>query len=201
MLILISPEKNTSNELAMLHDFFAMGLSCFHLRKPSMELEEYRKYIEAIDPKYHDRIVIHTHHTLVKDFALKGIHFREEDRIKYIDDPSNYFMGLPMYGKTISSSFHALETLENCSFEFDYHFLSPVFSSISKEGYPGKGFEVHNSSKTIIGLGGADRDNFEEFEVLGYTGVAFLGGIWNSKTPRDTFKFIFSAFTKRDYTY
>jgi thiamine-phosphate pyrophosphorylase len=139
---------------------------------------------------------LHTHHTLVKDFALKGIHFREEDRIQYIDDPSNYFMGLPMYGKTISSSFHSVESLEKCSFEFDYHFLSPVFSSISKKGYLGKEFTVHSSSKTIIGLGGGNRENFKEFETLGYSGVAFLGGIWESETPREDFEIILAHFLK-----
>ena len=199
MLVLISPEKNTANEQHLLHSFFARGLSCFHLRKPGMEIEDYRKYIEAIDPKYHDRIVLHTHHVLLKEFELKGIHFREEDRMKYIDDPSNYFMGLPMYGKTISSSFHNLETLEQCSFEFDYHFLSPVFGSISKNGYLGKGFDVHNSNKTVVGLGGANLENFKEFEKLGYAGVAFLGGVWQRENPLETFEVLFETYTKSQF--
>ena len=99
-----------------------------------------------------------------------------------------------MFGKTISSSFHEPEELENCTFEFDYHLLSPVFSSISKEGYQGRGFDVNHIDKTIIGMGGVTTKNLAEFDLLGFNGVGVLGGIWNSKTPIKDFKLMIKHF-------
>lgn len=93
-----------------------------------------------------------------------------------------------MYGKTISSSFHEAEDVLNCDFEFDYHLLSPVFSSISKKGYKGRGFDVNHIDKTIIGMGGVTSENIKSFKTLGYKGVGVLGGIWNSDEPVQTFK-------------
>jgi thiamine-phosphate pyrophosphorylase len=92
-----------------------------------------------------------------------------------------------MYGKTISSSFHELEELENCEFEFDYHLLSPVFSSISKKGYKGKGFNVKNSDKLIIGMGGVDLSTISEIFKLGFKGIGLLGGVWNRQNPLQSF--------------
>lgn len=93
-----------------------------------------------------------------------------------------------MYGKTISSSFHEPKVLEDCYFEFDYHLLSPVFSSVSKTSITGRGFDVNHIDKTIVGMGGVTADNLKEFETLGFNGVGALGGIWNSKTPVAIFK-------------
>ena len=93
-----------------------------------------------------------------------------------------------MFGKTISSSYHELETLAQDDFEFDYHLLSPVFSSISKQDYDGRGFDVNHIDKVIIGMGGVTSDNINEFKKLGFTGVGVLGGIWNSHTPIETFE-------------
>ena len=93
-----------------------------------------------------------------------------------------------MFGKTISSSFHEPEELENCAFEFDYHLLSPVFSSISKEGYEGRGFDVNSIDKIIIGMGGVTTKNLSDFNTLGFKGIGVLGGIWNSEIPVEDFK-------------
>jgi len=58
---------------------------------------------------------------------LKGIHFEEKDRRDNLEVTSHYFLNLNMFGKTISSSFHEIEDLINCNFEFDYHLVSPAF--------------------------------------------------------------------------
>ena len=99
-----------------------------------------------------------------------------------------------MFGKTISSSFHDLETLDNDNFEFDYYLLSPVFSSISKQDYEGQGFDVNHMDKLVVGMGGVTSENIAEFKALGFKGVGVLGGIWNSTTPIETFKKMQSYF-------
>ncbi|WP_144801118.1 thiamine phosphate synthase [Maribacter sp. MAR_2009_72] len=188
MIVVIAPEHDMEHELNILHQLFDEGLHYFHLRKPHKSLKDHRAYLNELDVKYHNRVVVHLYHELVNEFDLKGIHFQEQHRIDHIDNPGRYFKNLEMYGKSISSSFHEPEVLDNCYFEFDYHLLSPVFSSISKPGYKGRGFDVNHIDKTIIGMGGVSIENIEEFKTLGFKGVGVLGGIWNSNEPVESFK-------------
>ena len=163
-------------------------MAYYHFRKPNKDYAAHCAYLNRIDKKYHNRIVVHYHHELVNEFDLKGIHFQEQKRKDHIDNPGQYFKNLSMYGKTISSSFHEPEDLEACDFEFDYHLLSPVFASISKQGYQGRGFDVNHIDKTIIGMGGVTPDNLSKFTTLGFKGVGVLGGIWNVENPIEVFK-------------
>jgi len=187
MIVLIAPEKDFDHEITILNQLFEAGLEFFHLRKPEKNYEEYCAYLNQIDEKYHNRIVLHSYHELINDYNLKGIHFQEQTRRDKLEVPSHYFVNLNMYGKTISSSFHEPEDLINCAFEFDYHLLSPVFSSISKKGYKGRGFDVNSIQKKVIGMGGVTISNLEKFTSLGFKGVGVLGGIWNSLTPVNDF--------------
>jgi thiamine-phosphate pyrophosphorylase len=188
MIVLIAPEDDRYNEIETLHHLFEAGLEYYHLRKPGKNYEEHVLYLNKIDRKYHNRIVPHNFHELINVFNLKGIHFQELKRKDTIDNPSKYFKNLEMYGKTISSSFHEPEDVLHCDFEFDYHLLSPVFTSTSKQGYKGRGFDVNHIDKKILGMGGATSENINSFKTLGYKGVGVLGGIWNSNTPVETFK-------------
>lgn len=187
MIVLISPEKDIKNEMVILNQLFDAGLEFYHLRKPLKNIQEYSAYLNKIETKYHNRIVVHEFHELINDFNLKGIHFQEQKRRDHIDNPGQYFKNLNMFGKTISSSFHELEELENCEFEFDYHLLSPVFSSISKKDYEGKGFNVKNSDKLIIGMGGVDLSTISDIFKLGFKGIGVLGGVWNMQNSLQSF--------------
>jgi thiamine-phosphate pyrophosphorylase len=188
MIIVIAPENDVPNEIELLHELFEAGLDYYHFRKPHKDYDAHVAYLNQIDQQYHHRIVVHYHHELINAFNIKGIHFQEQQRIDHIDNPGQYFKGLNMYGKTISSSFHEPKDIEDCDFEFDYHLLSPVFSSVSKKDDQGRGFDVNLIDKTIIGMGGVTGDNVSAFEALGYHGVGVLGGIWNSNTPILNFK-------------
>jgi thiamine-phosphate pyrophosphorylase len=194
MIVIIAPENDLPNEIEILTQLFEAGLEYYHLRKPHKDYTAYSEYINQIDTQYHNKIVVHDYHELINEFKLKGIHFQEQNRIDHIDNPGRYFKGLDMFGKTISSSFHEPKDLENCYFEFDYHLLSPVFSSISKKGHEGRGFNVTHLDKTVIGMGGATADNMKAFDILGYKGVGVLGGIWHSDTPIAVFKSMVAHF-------
>jgi len=187
MIVLIAPEKDIPNEIELLHQLFQQGLAYFHLRKPLKDYQEHYDYLNAIDTKYHNRIVVHFFHELINEYDLKGVHFQEQKRIDHIDNPGQYFKSLDMYGKTISSSFHDPKVLEDCEFEFDYHLLSPVFSSISKQGYEGKGFNVNQSEKLIVGMGGITDKTVQQTLKLGFKGIGVLGGVWNMENPVESF--------------
>lgn len=191
MIVLIAPEKDIKGEIEILNQLFEAGLEYYHLRKPNKNYKEYCAYLERIDSNFHNQIVIHQFHELIDAYNLKGIHFQEQTRREQMKN----LPGLKRIGKTISSSFHELEELEKCTVEFDYHLLSPVFSSISKEGYEGRGFDVNHINKNIIGMGGVTKNNLDVFTKLGYNGVGVLGGIWNSPTPIEDFKIMLEYFT------
>ncbi len=186
MVVLIAPEQDIKNEISILNQLFEAGLEYFHLRKPHKNYPSYGDYLSQIDDTYHDRILVHQFHELINDFNLKGIHFQEAKRrevsmetLKNIRKKQNL---------SVSSSFHSTEEIADCEFEFDYHLLSPVFNSISKTGYEGRGFDVNHINKPIIGMGGVTIKNLSEFTKLGYQGVGVLGGIWQSETPVEDFK-------------
>ncbi|WP_339723688.1 thiamine phosphate synthase [Maribacter stanieri] len=187
MIVLIAPENDIPNEIELLHQLFQQGLAYYHLRKPFKDYQEHCNYLNAIDTKYHNRIVVHLFHELINAYDLKGVHFQEQKRIDHIDNPGQYFKSLDMYGKTISSSFHDPKVLEDCEFEFDYHLLSPVFSSISKQGYEGKGFDVNQSDKLIVGMGGITGKTVQQTLKLGFKGIGVLGGVWNMENPVESF--------------
>ncbi len=183
MIVLIAPENDIPNEIEILHQLFQQGLAYYHLRKPFKDYQEHCNYLNLIDT----RIVVHLFHELINAYDLKGVHFQEQKRIDHIDNPGQYFKSLDMYGKTISSSFHDPEVLEDCEFEFDYHLLSPVFSSISKQGYEGKGFDVKLSEKLIVGMGGITDKTVQQTLKLGFKGIGVLGGVWNMENPVESF--------------
>ncbi|WP_394747457.1 thiamine phosphate synthase [Spongiimicrobium salis] len=185
MIVLIAPETDIQDEIHTLHQLFEAGLTHYHFRKPDKDYEAHCAYLHQIDTQYHDRIMVHYHHELLQEFDLKGIHFQEQKRR---DTPQIAEYLSDFEGITVSSSFHEPEELEGCTFPFDYHLLSPVFASISKQGYEGKGFDVNHSAKKIIGMGGVTADNIPKFKALGFQGVGVLGGIWKSATPIADFK-------------
>jgi thiamine-phosphate pyrophosphorylase len=187
MIVLIAPEKDIKNETTILNQLFEVGLECYHLRKPKKNYQEHCDYLNQIDSRYHNRIVVHFFHELINQYELRGIHFQEQKRLDDLEILNNPFTELKILGKTISSSFHELEELANCEFKFDYHLLSPVFSSISKKGYEGRGFDVNHIDKVVIGMGGINSTTLTQAFELGFRGVGVLGAVWNTENPIKSF--------------
>src|SRR4051812_42975580 len=83
-IILISPSKTIEDEPRIATELFEHGLETLHLRKPSMRTKEMRAYLDAIPAHFHHRIIIHSHHNLVRKYALRGIHLTHEHHKKKI---------------------------------------------------------------------------------------------------------------------
>ncbi len=195
MVIVITPESDIVNEVPILHKLFESGLTCCHVRKPHKSGEELLSYLHKIDAQYHHRLVLHSHHELTQLFTLRGVHIREQQRIDLGAKLKTYFTYYKDKGLTISSAYHDPAVLDKEEIRFDYHFLSPIFSSISKKGYRGRGFEVnHILNKTIMGMGGIVKDTLLQTLSLGYHGVGVLGGVWHAKDPVKSFKEIKETF-------
>lgn len=194
MFVVIASEKDVPQELEILNRLFKKGLMVYHLRKPDKSLEEHRLFLDQIDVQFHNRIVTHFFPELTDHYNLKGVHLQEQVRVDLGSELETYVEQFQENGFSVSSSFHDPKTLEDCPINFNYQLLSPVFSSISKEGYDGKGFDVLGTRKLICGMGGVNQNTIPKILKMGYQGIGVLGGIWNSKRPVEDFNLMLNLF-------
>ena len=193
--ILISSENlPLEYETHIVNKLFEIGLKNFHLRKPNVDIEFYKNYLNKINSKFHSKIVIHDYYELMNEYNLKGIHFNKRNFIKYYSYLSN------SYQKSISC--HSFEEIEKFQkFNFDYLFISPIFNSISKENYSSNYNIDYYSNKlksrnynNIIALGGITFDKISLLKDAGFLGIAVLGDIW--KNSVDKFEKLQTKFLK-----
>jgi hypothetical protein len=173
-LIVISSPAPVPNEHEIINSLFEEGLEIFHIHKPSFSKEETEKFIQQVSSKHPNKIFLHS------DFP----------------------------------KFHSLKELKEYKGKYEYAFLSPIFDSISKKDYKSKFSDrlynfllfdpelIHTiTGKNIIALGGIDEDKIALVRRAGFSGVAVLGAIWNSKNPVEKFKRIKAKCQKKDLTF
>ncbi|MBK3518849.1 thiamine phosphate synthase [Carboxylicivirga marina] len=175
-IVICYPTK-LNKEIEAINALFAAGLEVLHVRKPAYSEAEMTDFIDSIDGQYQNRIVVHSHLAIVEPKGLRGVHFTSYNR-HLIDDYSN--KALPK-----SISVHSMSELINLSESFNYALLSPVFESISKEGYgPAidqsvlKNYLEKNHEVPVLALGGIDHKNVDVAKELGFDGVVLHGHLW-----------------------
>ena len=171
--VLISiPGKMMGAHLTLV-DLFDLGLETFHIRKPGYTEEQVQNVLNMIHVKNRKKVVLHGFPNLVKKYQLKGIHHNSKS--EYIPDFGEEY--------TQSKSFHSIEDIAKNNNPYDYVFLSPIYDSISKEGYTSK-FDLKTiklpTNQNIIALGGVTPEKVEELKEAGFSGFATLGKIWNT---------------------
>ncbi len=150
--------------------------------------------IADIKPEYHNRIVIHSHYSLMMDFPLRGIHLTESQKRKKLRTwIKQKQLLLKNQNFTLSMSCHHLKELKKNLKKYAYVFLSPIFQSISKKNY-GSSFDLSEVkrvlSKTeadVVALGGCEIANFKKIYHLGFSGAAVLGAVWKTNDPVQNF--------------
>jgi thiamine-phosphate pyrophosphorylase len=190
-LIVISAPEKVENEHDLINALFEQGLKCFHLRKPRYTLDDMQNFLKAIHPEYIRRIRVHSNYELIGKYNLAGIHLTG-DYLKSMSEDSlkEIYNVARKKNLKVSTSVHSLEDLSNLSFKYDYVFLSPVFDSISKEGYKSKlphskiaeflSDLKNNKVRTeVIALGGIDQNKIEKIIEMNFDGAAILGAIWS----------------------
>ena len=199
-LIVISSAKDFPDEIDITTQLFNNGLELFHLRKTELSQKDMACFLDKIPQEFHNRIVIHSNHSIILKYNLRGVHLRRKHRKNKLETEIklNYFNVLKPQMK-VTTSFHSLEGLLNDTRKYDYVFLSPIFDSISKRGYPSK-FRDHNLTialskvnHKVIALGGVDLAKVELIKNMNFSGMALHGVIWESKNPVDEFMKIKSA--------
>ena len=180
-LLAISNPDFIPDEAELINSLFREGLLCLHIRKQGSGEEDFAYLLSQIEPDFLDRIAVHQHHNLAKEFGIKGLHFTEKDRKMTAPE---IFKSLKNSNLILSTSIHELAEMDNLSPAFSYTFFGPVFDSISKTGYKSvlpDDFYIRPEIKKIpiIGLGGISSKNFEKVCAMNFDGAAVLGTLWN----------------------
>ncbi len=176
-MILITYPEPLEGEQEFITELFERGLQNLHLRKYDATEQELLDFLKRIPPEYHQRIVLHHHHYLVRSFKLKGVHF------------NSYTQEIPSFPKgdlIFSRAVHDPEALEEVEESVDRVILSPIFPALSKEGdhptTPPEKVEQWVRGKQypfeLYALGGILPERVSEAARSGFDGIAVLGGIW-----------------------
>lgn len=180
-LIVISTDTIYPDEGAVLNSLFHEGMPWLHLRKPFASEAALERLLQTIDASFYERIVLHEHFELLHTYPLKGIHLNKRNPDYTIERPAS-----------LSRSCHSLEEVTASVQTVDYVFLSPLFDSISKQGY--KQAFTHEQlmqakerqiiHDRVIGLGGLDETTIPQISAYGFGGVAVLGALWGVKEDK-----------------
>ncbi|MFV0398781.1 MAG: thiamine phosphate synthase [Bacteroidales bacterium] len=174
-LYVITSEVELPNEHRLIDRLFELGMERLHIRKPTMDRETMCRYLSALPEKWHSRLVLHDHHELASEFEVGGIHLNRRNPI-----------AIKPFGGSVSRSCHSLDELG--SLDTDYCFLSPLFDSLSKQGYHSAFLEEELSvardrgwiNNRVVALGGITPESLSKVKEWGFGGVAVLGYLWES---------------------
>lgn len=192
-LMLVSPPDVFRRETSLVREMLALGLPRFHVRKPTWDKPALLAYLAEIPGCFHSRLVLHSHHSLVREWGLGGAHLTAAARAA----GARPRLGL---GQTLSTSFHTLAEIRRHRRRYDYVFLSPIFDSLSKANYPAT-FAMAEVAGTlqqlrqrpgyvpqVVALGGVEAHRLAEVQQAGFAGAAVLGAVWQSPNPVAAFR-------------
>lgn len=168
-LIAITREVVEIDESCRICNLIDAGFDYVHIRKPALQKDEMQQFIESIPTRYYNRLKLHDHFDLADKYDLAGIHLNSRNRTA----PTGF-------QKHVSKSCHSIEELRDID-RFEYVFLSPIFDSISKQGYKARFSknELENSSNLIsekvMALGGVADKHIPYLQKIGFGGCALLG--------------------------
>ena len=170
-LVITSPSF-IPDEASFLHRLFVHGVDIVHLRKPGATAEECARLLDDLTSDDRRRIVIHDFFELAEPYGLKGIHLLA--RRSTVPDG---------YEGHVSRSCHSLEEVKRYKDVCDYVFLSPIFDSVSKQGYASAFTDATLRQAScdgiidhkVVALGGVTPDKIDYLQQLNFGGAAMLG--------------------------
>ena len=183
-VIVFSSPNSVKDEASIVKLILQKKIKAFHLRKPSLSIEETRFFLNRIPKVYHSKIVIHNYISLLQEYQLKGYYctriFLKSNEIETIKKKYPKF--------SFSKGCHSIKELKNIE-AYDYVFLSPIFDSISKKDLSSnfnlKQLEEHlqKEQKPIYALGGITPSLSRKLENINFKGIGVLGFIWSNNNP------------------
>ncbi|MFN8278033.1 MAG: hypothetical protein U0T84_11150 [Chitinophagales bacterium] len=181
------------NETHIINGLFHEGLEELHVRKPAMNRKDMIAYLEGIHPEYHNRIILHSHFSLVHKFNVRGVHM-DEDLLK--NSLFNWFLDVFVIRKrglkkcvTVHSTSHVAPVAQSA----DEILLGPVFRKVSqfncsrmlKREKILKTLERY--SNQLVGLGSVCMQTIDEYQSLGFRSVTVQSAVWKCPDPVASF--------------
>lgn len=160
------------NEVDKINILLESGAADYvHVRKPGAESIVYDRILSKVNGSLVDRLVIHDCFSLSEKYPGIGVHLNSRN-------PS-----LPPGVSHFTKSFHSLEEVVSDE-GYRYATLSPIYDSISKQGYKSQ-FDLNSlkpvlSGKNIVALGGVTPMRFDSLVSIGFCGAALLGYVWQN---------------------
>jgi len=203
-IVVISPESSDPREIPAMRRFFADGLECYHVRKPSWTAAELGAWLRGLPGEWRPRLILHEHHPLVGELGLGGRH-----------DKDSGPAGNPLPGGS-SRSCHDVASLRRHLGAYRTILFGPVFPSLSKPGYgPAADFPWYElwallrqgrragtpgspGSARVLAIGGITARRLARCFEIGFDGAAVLGAVWNDPDPARAFERIRDAAAKLD---
>lgn len=180
-LIVITPETPVTAEAEAIMTMLDRGVERVHLRHPRLSADDVAAIIGKIDAQYHGRLSLNDFHELASCYGC-GIHLNGRNPLA----PEG-FDGI------VSRSCHSVTEASAAAPMTDYRFISPVFNSISKQGYtaaftPGelrRAFDDGLLDGDTFALGGVSADTMALLRDTGFSGAAVLGAAWGDGSRED----------------
>ena len=159
-------------EVLFLRRLLSHGVDFVHLRKPGAAAGDCARLLDGLTAEERAHIVIHDFFELAVPYCLHGIHLNS----RRSSVPEGYT-------GHVSRSCHSMEEVRLWKPSCDYVFLSPIFDSVSKEGYRSgfssdvlaRAFSEGIIDGKVIALGGVTPDRVREVRSFGFGGAAMLG--------------------------
>ncbi len=176
-LVVITQDKFIPNEASIIAEIIDAGADRVHIRKPQANVNDIEQLLQSIPQQYHRQLVLHDAHPLASHYDIGGLHLNHRQ-------PS-----LPeWWSGAVSRSCHTLHEIETYQLQCNYLFLSPIYDSISKQGYTSfftsqELLQAHRQGiidNNVIALGGITIDNINSVLMHGFGGIAVLGYVWNN---------------------
>ncbi len=151
-------------------------MDLIHIRKPRATRGQVEELLLKIPSKLRNRMILHDHFELAMEYGLRGIHLNS--RNPYV--PKGW-------KGAVSRSCHSIKELAECKKElYDYMSLSPIFDSISKEGYKSaftreqleEARQKGIIDNRVMALGGVTFDKIGLITEMGFGGAMILGDAW-----------------------
>lgn len=199
LLAVISLPGCFDGEYDILEGMLEAGLQKLHLRKPGASDAERAALLERLAPRWASRLVWHGSRERAACYGIPQIHGsvdfadgqgksgggRFAGRVDGGGEPGRVTGGGAVGGEpAISTSVHSWAEMKALPAGLAYAFISPLFDSISKQGYGANPALLQQPVDDLpcmpIGLGGIDAGTIGEVIRAGWKGAAVLGWVWAS---------------------
>ncbi|MCD8310765.1 MAG: thiamine phosphate synthase [Prevotellaceae bacterium] len=146
-----------------------------HIRKPSWGRDAVEALIQSIPKEWHRCLVLHDRFELATAYGLHGVHVNSRNPV-----PPVGFTG------SVSRSLHSIEEVARWKAHYTFVSLSPLFDSISKQGYraaftPDELAAAKAAGiidEKVFALGGITFQRLPVVQSMGFGGAMLLGDAW-----------------------